>query len=853
MPILDPIKRRLSLIDDHFAQKASLSEYFLLPSPFFILAAGFISGLIIQHHFNIPVIFAAATLLLCSFAVLFRKHANLQYNSVLLTLCTFLAFTSLGSIRLAAYSRPAPNDIRSLVAGRTLAKIRGTISTTPKIETRDQWLFAKYVWTDPATIFYMDLKQANTTRDWQDVKGTVRVQIAEPVKNIATGDHIQMHCWLDTFQPPSNPGQFDITKYLATRNVFVAANVVSATSIDILSKAPANSFTSIKNKLKTFATEALIGTDIPQNSTSPLLPALILGQRDYSSATFQAFQKTGLAHFICLSGMHMGILAGFVWYLCRFTGLAKSLRAVISIAIIILYMMVVPPRAATLRAAIICISLFLSIIIRQRPNPLNSLSFSAVALLLVRPMDIFSPGFQLSYATVLGILLLYPHISDFLMERTLDKTTLYKDFFVQKRNFPYFLKKLLLGSMDLLCVGIAAWLGGAGILLYHFGIITPLSALWTMLVFPLVLLVLITGFTKLLLAAVFPTLSVIVGAAANWISDLLAFLVRSIASFDSSQFAIGKTLLLLVTFYYLVLLFIRFADFKPPVKKTATALMLTILFFSLGITKYIKTPPGQLTLTCLNVGHGQAAVLSLPSKKHILFDTGSISTKNTGQRVLLPFLYDRGIDNIDAVVISHDDIDHINGLPEVVTRFPKTTVYATDSFLQQTKSRSSAAFLAGHLKELNINILPVDLLSLIPRQVQITSLWPTDDICADPAVSDNDKSLVCLIEYANKKILLCSDIEQLAQNTIIQKHPELTVDVILMPHHGSVRNLQNSFISSLNPKTVIISCSKKRTASAFKPPGNIRSFYTPIDGAVTVKIKADGNIVTTGFVNPNKI
>ena len=182
----------------------------------------------------------------------------------------------------------------------------------------------------------------------------------------------------------------------------------------------------------------------------------------------------------------MGILAGFVWYLCRFTGLPKPLRALISIAIIILYMMIVPPRAATLRAAIICISFFLSIILRQKPNPLNSLLFSAVAMLLIRPMDLFSPGFQLSYATVLGILMLYPHISDFLMERTLDKTNLYKNFFVQKRNFSYFLKKLLLGSMDLLCVGIAAWLGGAGILLYHFGIITPLSALWTMLVFPMV-------------------------------------------------------------------------------------------------------------------------------------------------------------------------------------------------------------------------------------------------------------------------------------------------------------------------------------------------------------------------------
>ena len=831
-------------------RKASLNEYFLFRSPLAIVAAGFITGIIAQYNFNTPSWLWLFILCICSIAVLFRKSVRQQTRFI--SACAFIAFVSLGAIRLNTHTTPEPNDIRNLVTEqRTLAKIRGTVRTNPAIENRSEWLFAKYLWTEPSTSFYMKLSEVYTTDGWQDATGFLRVQVSETIETIAPGDVIQIHCWLNKFAPPNNPGQFDIEKYLKRRNVFLAASVKSKHSIEILSKSPINSFTAVKNKLKTVATVALIGRDVPQDKTNPLLAALILGQRNYDTVTYQAFQKTGLAHFICLSGMHMGILAGFAWGICRPMGFTKRTRAVICACIIILYVMVVPPRAPTLRAGIICLSFCMSVMIRQKLNSLNSLSLSAIILLFARPLDILSPGLQLSYATVLGIIMLYPHLNNFFAEFTVDKTNLYKNSIEYVRNAKFYLCRLLSACVDLFCVGASAWLGGAGILLYHFGTITPLSALWTIVVFPIVLLILVFGFIKIILAAIFPTLAVLLAIVVSGLCDILDAAVRAIAAFDTTPIVIGKTHVCIAVFFYLILIFLKFVNLKPITKKRLATIMIVILVSSLVFTKHSKTPAGQLSLTLLNVGHGQAAVLTMPSGKTFLCDAGSISTKNAGQKVVLPFLFHQGIGNLDAILISHDDIDHINAIPEITARFNKTKVYANNAFLEQTKGWSTAAFLAKYLKTIDIDILPINSVTAIADTAKITPIWPNNAVCENQSITDNDKSQVIVIEYAGRKILLCGDIEEYAQSSILKENPELNVDVIVMPHHGSNRDFDKKFVAHLNPQTIVISCSAARCESAFKPDNSIDAFYTPIDGAVTIKIKADGKITTTGFVNSN--
>ncbi len=150
-----------------------------------------------------------------------------------------------------------------------------------------------------------------------------------------------------------------------------------------------------------------------------------------------------------------------------------------------------------MRAAIICWVFCASIIFRRRSNPINTLSLAAIILLLIRPTQLFEAGWQLSFAAVLGLLLFCERLHFFLYEKVNGlrwrkggpKTIV--SYRMSPRPGPYLLR--------LFSAGLAAWVGGAGILLYHFYTITPLAGIWTVLVFPLVSAILTLGFLKMLL------------------------------------------------------------------------------------------------------------------------------------------------------------------------------------------------------------------------------------------------------------------------------------------------------------------------------------------------------------------
>ena len=96
--------------------------------------------------------------------------------------------------------------------------------------------------------------------------------------------------------------------------------------------------------------------------------------------------------------------------------------------------------------------------------------------------------------------------------------------------------------------------------------------------------------------------------------------------------------------------------------------MLLTLLVPLGVMKWQRTHRDHLSITCLDVGHGQAILARLPGTMNILFDAGSLYGSDIGTRIVLPFLDYEGIGRLHAVVVSHRDIDHINGLPEVANR-----------------------------------------------------------------------------------------------------------------------------------------------------------------------------------------
>ncbi|MFH1716250.1 MAG: MBL fold metallo-hydrolase, partial [Planctomycetota bacterium] len=349
--------------------------------------------------------------------------------------------------------------------------------------------------------------------------------------------------------------------------------------------------------------------------------------------------------------------------------------------------------------------------------------------------------------------------------------------------------------------------------------------------------------------------SAVLGIVAALLSDALVWLVKLIAHLGVSQILIGAVPVALVILYYCMIAFAGFAYSRRPLaKKVVCTVMILAIVGCLGGIKWQRTHRDDLTLTCLDVGHGQAILAQLPGTANILFDAGSLHRSDIGSRIVAPFLDYTGTGKIDAVIVSHNDADHINGIPEIAEHCKVGGVYANDAFFDRADSWGTAKFLADSLaaKGLEIERLPKDL--HLSRSAEIKTLWPDEKANDVAQLSDNDRSLVTLIEFAGVSILLCSDIERFAQGELLRLYPGLRADVVVVPHHGSIVTLDTEFLKSLDADVLIYSCDRTQyeriardTERAAHVSEEAKSFYTAENGAIVVRVEKDGSLNTDFF------
>ena len=811
-------------------------------------AIGLIAGIIIQDHLPTPIGVWSSLLIICAVILIALPIIFIIWpvirtkNIVTLPFLTVVLFTCLGAIRMASFNNASPNDIRNLVSNEpnepNLATIRGVIVTEPYIDGND-WKFSKFTFTDRSSSFYLELTEAEATTGWINTSGLVRVRVNEPIFDLRAGDRVQLYCLLNKFNPSTNPGEFDMAKYMARNGVFVAGSADSRQAIELLSNDAIGLFTKAKSWLSRIAVNALLGGPYPQTQSESLLLALVLGQRTtIDKDTYTAFRKTGLLHFVCLSGMNFAMVITFVWWVCKTAGLMKPGRAIVCTIAAVLFLMVVPENAPALRAAVICFAFCASFIFHRKSNPFNSLALAAIVLLLMKPTGIFQADWQLSFVSVLGILPI---------QISLTKTT-WGWFVTRELNHGIF--KIVSFIIVAFVVSVAAWLANAGIILYHFHTIQWLTPVWTVIVSPLIGLVSLLGYLKLVVAIFLPSVSALMGIVINHLSDLLIWIVKLFAGLNISEILTGKTNIAVILLFYGLIVFAFFFRLRnPAIKKAICATATLTLIASLTMPWWQRTHGDNLTVTVLDVGHGQAILAQMPGGRNILLDAGSQNRSDVGTRVISPFLRYNGIRNIDAVVISHPDIDHINGLLETLDNCKAKAIYSDDLFFDNQKNKAPVKLLREELARKSIEIKPVEDKIPITCPATVKLLWPNKTVYEDDKISANDKSAVTLIEYAGKRVLICSDIEKFAQREILRLYPDLKADVLIMPHHGSAKTTEPSFVDKTGAAVTIASNSESsyEKGQVIKPQQRLKSYYTGKNGAVTIRINEQGVINTTAF------
>ena len=822
---MDEIRKKIEEFQNRLTPWPVRLKQSLLSCPAVLPAVALISGIILQFYFYFPPAVWAIIFVICFISYfLLIKNSNLIFISVL------LCFACLGGFRLLYFSRPAQNDVRTIaIEDFTFARIKAKVISQPVVVKADErWYFSKYAQNLPYTSFYAKVYSAKTAAGWTNATGTIKFYISEDTNCVKIGDSFETFCKLQKFQSADNPGQFDTAEYMRRNNVYLSASVKSANAITVIDSphSPKIATISIKSKLQKLASCAIID-DSQDNDSTSLIKAMLLGSRTkITPELYNAFISTGLVHLVALSGFNVGILAGLAWWLAKRLGLLHIGRSIVCITAVIVFLLVVPAQPSALRAGIMAAIFCISYMFNVRANPKNSLAISALVLLLIKPTDVFDAGFQLSFAATAGIILFYTPFLNFLM----------LPFENLKNPFLYKFLKIILAAFS---TGCTAWLSAAPVIVWHFYRVQLLAPFWTVPAGFLVAIILVLGTFQILFAFILPTISAGLLCILTFLADIFSDFVMACAKIPFSQILIGKPRLAIILAICLLIFLWKLLNFRRFFVNFIYFFVIFLLFFAIfceNLTKFDK----NLRVWLLSVGHGQAAILHINGKT-TLIDAGSISQNNIGGNIVNPFLNYFAINKIESAFISHDDIDHYNGLPEIITSHKCQNIYTADQFIQKINNSPAAMDLKRFLSNQKLT------LQLAPKKqfiggAEITLLWP-NELSNMELGSDNEASLVILVEYAGRKILFCSDIPADIQKELMNLYPDLDIDIMLTPHHGSQRTTDNDFITFFRPEYLITSCAEFRFAGLSERIKNFEnSFYTCKDGVIFVKITPSGKI-----------
>jgi competence protein ComEC len=391
----------------------------------------------------------------------------------------------------------------------------------------------------------------------------------------------------------------------------------------------------------------------------------------------------------------------------------------------------------------------------------------------------------------------------------------------------------------------------APLILVNFHVVSPIAIVLNLLLWPFLLVALLSGLGVLLLGTWLPPLGMVFGgictgalASMQWMIDVAVDVPGGHVWLASPG---GWWL---IVFYGCFAVFCLFVGLGPQ-RKRVLALLLLILFLA-GLTPGLFGPRGKypllaspddggLSVTFVDVGHGTSVIIELPDGKTVLYDAGRMGSGERSHLAIAEALWHADVGRVHTAFLSHADADHFNGLAGIAKRFPIETLATTQSVVDKSNSELSAA-----LDAVTDTGAGLRLWTKGDRQqiggVNFTALHPADD---SMAVGDNALSLCLLIEFAGRRIFLPGDLESLGMTELLLGSP-VDVDILMAAHHGSLAESPFPLLQWCQPEWIAVSGGKRtaqlRVVHAFEQTGG-EVLTTYEYGAVRFEIERGGRLM----------
>jgi len=716
--------------------------------PFLYITSPLVLGIILSYYFSLNILFLLtilAFLLLLYIVNLIRDKSNI--------ISLFLLFLFLGAV-MGSYQ--LDNSILKTKTDKTLI-LKGVVDSI-SFKDEDQ---EKY------TIIVEKIQEGNKVIKLKEK--TILKILGR--KNLQLGDEIVFEGILKEPMENTNPNLYNYKLNLLSNKIYTTINIRENGILDINREDRPLKYTLRDRFEKKVA--STFNRYLNENNSS-LMKSIVLGEYSYlEEEDITKYRELGLAHILAVSGLHIGIIAGFIVFILSRLGVKRSITIMITLTTIWFYGFLIGFPPSLLRANIMFSLIYYAFLAKEPYDPINSLFFSMFILLIINPFWIFNLGFQLSFIATFSIIYFTPKLRDF--------------FYLYKGKIFSILYGLLAVHIGLLPVQA-----------YYFNRVSIISILSNLILAPILSLCLVLGASMVLLSFTLPFLNLILGKILNLILSIEFSIVDLLYDIPFGQIKLhSPSIYEFILYYILVFLIFGVIDLRKWDLRVLKAIMYflisLIVFNSISIMM-----DKSMEIHFIDVGQGDSILLRTRWDDYLIDTGGNIfDSFDIGKNITLPYLEKLGINRLKAIFISHFDEDHSKALPLLMDNIKVENLIISyedngNTIYEEIKSRKVPIIVLKEKDRVNLD-----------TNVYMEVLSPNEDI-KNRWKSGNNLSLVLLLNYYDKKLLFTGDIEKEVEWEIKDKFSD-TIDIIKVPHHGSNTSSTEELLDIIRPIIGIIS------------------------------------------------
>lgn len=648
------------------------------------------------------------------------------------------------------------------------SEICGTIVSIPQgaIEGKPKFFF------DVEKIKFNDIEKS-----LKNEKVLVTINKPDSIKNLKIYESGILKGRLSAPFKAGNPSQFDYGNYLRNHNAYAVFYADSFEKID----RPLSIKAKTLQKINDYR-EYVLSTHskfLPSPNLE-LLGGIVFGDDAVSPPKNikSSFANSGLLHILAASGMNVAFIFGFFFWIFSRLKVNYKLNVAIGMVMVIIYSLMTGLGASIIRATCMLLFVLLGKLIDRDAHSISLLSFVGLLMLIYNPLFINDVGFQLSFIVTFGILIMSPAIIRF-----------------NNKLYDY-----IIGTIS---IPIIAQLWVIPIQIFYFSNICLYSIFANIMSVPILSIISFGGFISSLLAMIRPISSFICQIFDFILNPIISILIN-ISDFwghlPNSTIQTTHPTIFQIVIYYLMLLAFTALLYEDWREKYLKKILITAgVLLTIWLITLIPISNKNLEIIAFDVGNADAFLIKTPENKYIIIDTGKAGYnggKTQAEMIILKYLKDRGIKNIDTMIISHFDNDHSGGAYDILDKTSVNKIYVNDT----NHESLMAKLIYKKANEKNIDLILSENNQIVyeNKDLKITNFFK------NLGDNDNENSILTLLEYNNFSMLFTGDINFEKLSKMLNNLPQ-NITVLKVPHHGASDGLNKEILEYLNPKYSLIS------------------------------------------------